>query len=75
MGKITYLVYLFTFSISAIPLFLTLKMSLKAKEKMFALIIIGCLMLDLILIILSAAGITEYGTIIFVRKIIKVASI
>lgn len=75
MEKIIYLTYLFTFLISAIPLLLTLKMSLKVKEKMFALIIIGCLILNLILITLSATGIAEYCAIVFVRKIIKVASI
>lgn len=66
MEKIIYLTYLFTFLISAIPLLLTLKMSLKAKEKMFSLIIIVCLILNLILITLSAAGIAEYCAIVFI---------
>ena len=66
MEKIIYLTYLFTFLISAIPLLLTLKMSLKAKEKMFSLIIIVCLILNLILITLSATGIAEYCAIVFI---------
>jgi hypothetical protein len=66
MGKIMYVIYLFVFLISAIPLFLTLKISLKAKDKIFTLFIIVCLMLDLVLVILSHAGIAEYCAVVFV---------